>query len=461
MAEQTTGTSSGPDQRGVEAAGTPARRLLGSANGIRRAVLGTAVVNMGVTVVAATAGVIIARSLGPDGRGDYAALMAWFGLILIVGELGQPAATTYFVARHPDRAADYTATSRRIILLLGPLLTLFGLLGASVLSDGRDGLTAAYQVVFLCCVPSFLGASFSFALQGRSIPLWNLMRASQPVAFLLAVVVAALLDQLTLMAVAVLFSGTVTAQAVLAYALARRIGLAGGRGHRELMGPMAKYGASQLASTAPQTLNGRLDQMVLSQSAKPADLGHYAVAVTVTGLAVPVVSALGNVAFPRLAARAHDEEAAARLVRRAIVASLVLSVLVVGGLTLTAHWTVPLLFGEESSDSVPLVWLLAAGGVFLAGVQVMSDLLRGRGRPLAVAKAQGVGVVVTFVGLVIAIPVWGAAGAAVVSSACYALTWALLLLALRRAGSTFVDPGVLEDSLAVAGGAEREGGVTT
>lgn len=433
------------------------RTVLGPSSGMRRAVLGTAVVNVSITIIAATAGVIIARHLGPAGRGDYAALMAWFGLILVIGELGQPAAATYFVAKYPDRAADYTATSRWIVLCAGPALALLGILSAGALAGGDHELARSYVITFLACFPSFVAASFIFALQGRSIASWNVMRASQPVAFLLLILLALIGDWLTLRSVAAIFSGTVSAQALLAYLLARRIGLAGGRGRRDLGPPLAKYGASQLAATTPQSLNGRLDQIVLSQSARSTDLGLYAVAVTVTGLAVPVVSALGNVAFPRLAARGSSHAAASVLVKRAVITSMVLSIFVVGGLTATAWWTVPWLFGTEFRDSVPLVWLLAPGGVFLAGVFVMSDLLRGRGEPLAVAKAQGVGVALTLVGLVVTIPIWGAAGAAVVSSACYALTWLLLLMALRRAGRAVVESPDL-GSPAIAPTTDGQGG---
>src|SRR5690349_13845071 len=70
-----------------------------------RNVATTAVANLACTGTAGVAGVVIARALGPAGRGEYAAIVAWFGVILVVGELGQTAATTYFVAREPPRAA--------------------------------------------------------------------------------------------------------------------------------------------------------------------------------------------------------------------------------------------------------------------------------------------------------------------------------------------------------------------
>lgn len=406
------------------------------ARGQARLLLATAMVNVGSTVVAAIAGIVLARALGPSERGDFAAVSSWFGLVLIVGELGQTAATTYFVASQPERAQAVTATSRVMITVSGFLTASIGLLLAPVLAHGDADLTLSYRLVFLACLPAFVSASYSFALQATRLALWNWMRFSQPAAYLTLVVAIQATGWLSLVSASAVLAGTVSAQALLAYVMARRLGLAGGRAAKDLVRPLGRYGASQVLSSAPQTLNGQLDQLVLSQTVRSADLGHYAVAVTLSNLAVPVVSALGNVLFPRLAAMARRTESEARLVRSAMVSSLAIAVGVVAVIAATAAVIVPWIFGSAYEPSVPLVWLLAPAGVFLASTQVMSDLLRGRGQPLAVARAQGLGLVMTVIGLVVLIPIWGVTGAAAVSSVAAFITWVFLLrdLRVRRAG---------------------------
>lgn len=401
------------------------------ARGQARLLMATAMVNIGSTVIAALSGIVLARALGPSDRGDFAAVSAWFGLVLIVGELGQTAATTYFVARQPERAKAVTATSRVMITVSGFITAAIGLALAPVLAHGDADLTLAYRLVFLACLPVFVGASYSFALQATRLALWNWMRFSQPAAYLTLVIMLQVGGWLSLVAASAVLAGTVTVQALLAYVMARRLGLAGGKASRDLVRPLGTYGASQVLSSAPQNLNGRLDQLVLSQTVRSADLGHYAVAVTLSSLAVPVVSALGNVLFPRLAAMARRTESERRLVRSAVVSSLAVAVAVVAVVAATASVTVPWLFGSAYEPSIKLVWLLAPAGVFLASTQVMGDLLRGRGQPLAVARAQGLGLVITVVGLVVLIPVWGVTGAAVVSSAAAFVTWGFLLRDLR------------------------------
>ncbi len=96
---------------------------------------------------------------------------------------------------------------------------------------------------------------------------------------------------------------TMAIQLGYSYYWCRRSGLAPGRVQPRLVGPLAKYGLAQLAAVTPTAVNNYLDQLVLSQLVPPADLGRYAIAASVTMIPVPLVSAIGNVAFPRLAAR--------------------------------------------------------------------------------------------------------------------------------------------------------------
>ena len=76
----------------------------------------TACFNVASTVAAALSGIIVARAVGPAVRGEYAAVTAWFGLLLMAGGVGQPAAVCFYVARYPRRARGYVATSRTMML---------------------------------------------------------------------------------------------------------------------------------------------------------------------------------------------------------------------------------------------------------------------------------------------------------------------------------------------------------
>jgi O-antigen/teichoic acid export membrane protein len=408
-------------------------RMVGAALRGRRTggmIARTACFNAASTATAALGGVIMARAVGPTVRGEYAAVTSWLGVLLIVGEVGQTAAVCFHVARDPDHARSYVATSQTITLVTGAAALACGLVAAPALAHGNPSLVSAYRLTFAGSVTGFVGASYTFSLQARSIRRWNLVRLSQPALGLAGIVLLWQFRRLTLMTAIVTIIATTAVQLGYAYYWCRRTRLVPGRFHRELVGPLVRYGAAQLIAVTPTAVNMYLDQLVLSQVVPAADLGRYAIAVSATLLPVPIVSAIGNVAFPHLAAQRVLSARSRRLQRAAVLASAGVASAILLPLAVVAHWLVPLVFGPGYRGVVPLLWLLTPGGVFLACGQVAGDLLRGLGRPGLVAAAQGLAAVFTVILLITLLPVAGVAGAAIASTVAYGAALAAMIRVL-------------------------------
>jgi O-antigen/teichoic acid export membrane protein len=399
---------------------------------VGRTIVRTAGFNMASTVAAGLAGILLARTVGPTVRGEYAAITAWFGIALMVGGMGQPAALCFYVARDPLRARQYVATSRAMMLATGAVALLAGMLLAPVLSRGNPEVATGYRIAFGASIVAFVAASYTFSLQARDLRRWNVVRISQPVLSVLAMGALWPLHLLTLRNALVVLAATMLLQLIWAYRCCRQTGLAPGRPERALVRPLATYGAAQIAALTPAALNGYLDQLVLSQTVPPADLGRYAIAVSLTSLPIPLVSAIGNVAFPRLAARRVVTAATRRLQILAVLASAGLAAGMLVPFALVAYWLVPFVFGAGYRAAVPLVWILTPGAVFLACGQVVGDLLRGRNHPSVVAWAQGLAAVFTVVLLFALLPLVGVAGAAIASTVSYGVALTLMLRSLLR-----------------------------
>jgi O-antigen/teichoic acid export membrane protein len=389
----------------------------------------TACFNIASTAAAALSGIIVARAIGPAARGEYAAVTAWFGLLLMAGGAGQPAAVCFYVARDPRRARGYVATSRAMMFGTGAAAVLAGLFCAPILAHSNPGLAEAYRMAFTGAAIAFVGASYTFSLQARDTKRWNLVRVSQPILALIAVTVLWRLRMLTLQSAIDVVIVTMAIQLCYAYYWCRRTGLAPGRARSRLVRPLVRYGLSQLAAVTPATVNASLDQLVLSQLVPPADLGHYAIAVSATLVPVPLVSAIGNVAFPQLAAR-RVTAGANRLQLTAVAVSAGLASAVLLPIAASAYWLVPVVFGPAYRGAVPLLWLLTPGGIFLACGQVTGDLLRGINRPGLVAVAQGLAAVLTVILLVTLLPSMGVAAAAIASTIAYGVALAAMLRCL-------------------------------
>lgn len=398
--------------------------------GTGRLVAQTAVFNMAATVAAGLGDLVVARSLGPTVRGEYAAITAWFGISCMIGQMGQPAALCFFVAKDPDNAKNYIATSRSMMLATGSLALLVGFLLAPTLSHGNPDVANGYRLAFGTSIVTFIGTAYTYALQPQHMLNWNIVRSVQPTLSMIAIGVLWLLRLLSLSTALITLAISLIIQLAWAYVYCRRSSLAPGRIGIPLLRPLAAYGVAQIAALTPTALNAQLDQLVLSQTVAAADLGRYAIAVTLTSVPLPLVAAVGNVAFPHLAAQRVTTDATRRLQNRAMAASAGIAATVLLPLAISAYWLVPFVFGESYRASVPMIWILAPGSVFLACGQVTGDLLRGRNHPTIVAWAQGLAAVFT-VGLLIALlPAVGVYGAAIASTAAYGVAFAVMLRSL-------------------------------
>jgi O-antigen/teichoic acid export membrane protein len=406
----------------------------------------TAGFNVAATAAAALGGIVVARAVGPAVRGEYAAVTSWFGLLLMAGGAGQPAAVCFHVARDPRNASSYVATSRALMLGTGSVVLVAGLFCAPILARGNRELAEAYRIAFSGSVIAFVGASYTFSLQATDMRRWNLVRVSQPLLAMSAIVLLWRLRLLTLHTALVVLVATMAVQFCYAYYWCRRTGLAPGHVRPQLAGPLARYGLSQLAALTPAAVNAYLDQLILSQLVPPADLGRYAVAVSATLLPIPLVSAIGSVAFPRLAARRNVTANSYRMQLTAVAVSAGIASAVLLPVAASAYWLVPAVFGPAYRGAVPLLWLLTPGGIFLACGQVIGDLLRGINRPGLVAMAQGFAATFTVILLVGLLPILGVAAAAVASTIAYGIALAVMLRCLRAASRTAGKPAIAVSS---------------
>jgi O-antigen/teichoic acid export membrane protein len=407
-----------------------------SERGFAQLVARTAGFNVMTTVAGGLSIVVIARAVGPAARGEYAAVTSWFGVVWAIGGMGQPGALCYYVARHPERAADFLATSRAMMLVTGAMTLIAGVLLAPVLGHGSPSVADAYRIAFGSALMAFLATSYVWSLQGRDLHSWNLVWAIQPVFVFIAFFALWRVGRLTLETSLLATSAATVVQLFCAYLACRQVGLVPGRFDRAFVRPLTTYGLAQIAALAPATLNTELDQLVLSQAVPAAALGHYAVAAAVSVIPVPLVAAIGDVAFPRLAAQRTVTADTRRVQRVSVLASFGLSAALMLPLAVGCYWLIPIFFGADYRAAIPILWILAPGTVFLTSGQVAGDLLRGRHQPRVAAWAQSLALVCMVAVLFVLLPVMGIYGAAVASTVAYGIADGIMLYRLSQLPDT-------------------------
>jgi O-antigen/teichoic acid export membrane protein len=224
--------------------------------------------------------------------------------------------------------------------------------------------------------------------------------------------------------------GDVSTSAIAWTRLARRGYFSGvGKPSLHLARRISAYGLRAEVGSVMQTLNARLDFVIVAALLGPAPLGIYAVASRYAELLRMPSLALNYVLLPEYArggalAGAQAGRALHRIWWTPGIAAIPMAVLV--------PFLLPLAYGSEFRPAAGPTFVLLAGLTFGAINGIMTAYLAGIGRPGLNSIAVGTGLVVTVLLDVLLIPTFHVMGAAAASSVCYVMTTSVLVLLFRR-----------------------------
>ncbi len=363
-------------------------------------------------------------------------------------------AMIYQQSKRTASEATILSTTLLSVPALGVLGVVLGQVLVPVGFSAQSDETQALARIFLCGIPFLLGVhSVEALLAGQQrFGALSWVRLAQPAAFAASLVVLAIADLFTVFAVLTAFLSSFAVVLVLtAVHLIRRDGW-----HRPSL-VLARRGLGfglRLQGVAlGQLVTARLDLMLLPAFVMAAEVGYYAIAVSIASMVAVLFGNLCIVVFP-MASRSNGLERTA-VIERALRLALVGGAVTVLSLGLLAPWLVSLVYGDAFSPAVPALRLLLPGIVLWSACSILGGGLQALNRPGRASLVQLLGLVVTAVGLLLTLPRAGILGAAATSSVAYALTFAVSLFALRRAGgvsvrSTFAVTAMRQDTLWLA-----------
>jgi O-antigen/teichoic acid export membrane protein len=381
-----------------------------------------------------TNGMLTARVLGVEGRGQLAAIQnpaSFVGYVLV---FGVPSAVAYFTARARTEARAIFATSWALTFLLAiPILTVAWLVlpwvmkgdAAPLLPDGRFYLLYALpQLVNLLGLATLQGLGrFGVLAAFRLIP-FTFSLLAMLVAYVSGRPEAPLVTRLVL-----LFS-LVTAAATI-WAVARS-----SRGpwsvERSRVPALVWYALPSALMVPVGSLNMQLDQLLMAALFPSRELGLYAISVSWSSLSSPAFAALGTVIFPNLAAT-ENPEIRRRTVMKTFRLSLILGAVIVLGHVLATPIFIPLFFGRAFAPAVGAAMVLAAANICLSIAGLAGDILRGLGRPRGPLYAHIFALPVTGSLLYLLLPRLGILGAALASLVAYVVVLAINLVFIMGA----------------------------
>ncbi|MEI4272818.1 oligosaccharide flippase family protein [Klenkia sp. LSe6-5] len=357
---------------------------------------------------------LLARALGPNGRGEFAAIMLVITVAGAVASFGIPAATSVFVSRgYPvtevNRISQATSLvcavpvyiavvlyGRLVAERLGlswPVLAVFYLAviaSASVQSrrglwqgSGQIGRLDLERAVYATL--RLLGVVLLFSVGSQSAPAFA---ASSLLAFLVAssVIWTRLPSRRPAM------PAEPNSQSVAAKGA---IGPTRSRDEAVSRHSFMRYSATAAVGTIALVANSRLDQVILPSLTTLQEFGFYSVAVTLAE--VPLIA--GTLLARDLIRRAVAEAKVKDLLRRTI-ATQIIGVALVVAIAVLLFPAVPLLYGDAFRPVIPATLILLMATVITMYAQGLIAILQGRGRPAKSSVASVAGLVATVMGYV-------------------------------------------------------------
>jgi O-antigen/teichoic acid export membrane protein len=374
---------------------------------------------IGVASLSLVNALVVARALGPDGRGQVAFLTAIAWLSSNAATLGIQEANVNIASTEPQLRRSLATNSLLLALVFGAVaLIVIAILVAVVPAATGDADLTLFWGVLGCLPVLILSVYLRFLLQGDyKFGVTNLAWFLPAVTNVTGNGVLALLGALSVTsAVSTWLVGQLLGTLILArHLVAHSVGF--GRPDLALARRTLAFGGKSHFGRIMLLANYRADQWILGAIAGSRQLGLYSVAVAWAEGLFMLPTALAAVQRPDVV-RATEREAAEQT---AIVfrVSVLLTAVMAGVLVALAPLLCAGVFGEEFRGSTDQLRILAAGAFGVVALKQIGSALTGRQRPTAASLSIGAAFACTIVLDFLLIPGHGAMGAAIASSVAY------------------------------------------
>ena len=400
---------------------------------------GTKIVNLGLGLLIS---ILLARGLGPEGRGIYTLAILFPTLIVTFSNLGLGPATVYYVAQEKYPLKNVFGSNTLMSLLLGVIGILAGLLLAAIFPTEifpEVPRTTLYLALTLVPLNLFLGQVGTQILLGsRRIKDINTAAILSSLSFLVLLFIA-------IVSLGAGVQGAVWANVmssalmcVLLFIWIRRI--VGGislKIARDYLRDALDYGLKTYLGNVIGFLNYRIELFILGFLMPAAALGFYSVAVGLAERLWIVSQSASMLIFPVISAEKDEQK---RNEFTPIISRNVLLITLIGAIVLffLSPWLIVLLYSQSYLPTVQLFRILLPGIVFLSASRVLANDIAGRGKPLLNTYVGGFGLVVQVILNLVLISKIGVAGSAWATSISYTLIFMVRVVVYSRvSGNTY------------------------
>ncbi|MFC1806778.1 polysaccharide biosynthesis C-terminal domain-containing protein [Candidatus Omnitrophota bacterium] len=395
-----------------------------------------------IILISIATSAIIARYLGPSGKGVLALLVTINALAWQFGNIGLPSANVYFVAKNRELLSKIVANSLwfgvtgagAAVFFISLLYIFFHKI---ILVDIRFPLLLISLLSLPAFFVSYLLSNILWGMQ--KVKVVNKLNLLNSALFLIsAITVCLLLKQgITGIVIANLTVYYICALVYMLYLkMPEKIDCFF---DKKLFLNMRGYAARSYISCLLGFLIIKSDIFLVNFFLGSSATGVYSIDVAFADMIYILPATIGALLFPKIAAGSNTMELTQRISRHLIFIMLIICIFA----GILSKFAIRFIYGEMYLGAItPFYWLLP--GIFCLGIGTlfMNDLA-GRGQPPIVYIAPGISLLLNILLNLIFIPRYGVTGAAITSSLAYGLMAILTIWYFIRLTGTSLRDAVL------------------
>ena len=391
--------------------------------------LGSRILQQGLN---AATGIVTARALMPSGRGQLAAMILWSLFLAGLTTFGLPTALIYFIRRQPKLRGDLISSGLAMSVCAGVITMVVGAYFLPSWLHQYPSWVVVNAQWFLIFTPVC-----SVTLAGRSVleanGLFGKSNAQQlmvPAFTLIGLLAALAMHHLTVSVAALAY--TIPTIPVFFFMVKQLRPLLPKPLHVPRLWAcrmLLSYGIRSWGIDLLGTLGGQVDQVLVIRLLTPADMGFYAVTLSLSRIMSIIQSSAVTVLFPKAAGLSTDE--VIRLTGRATRISASLTVLSSLFVAVVGPWLLKIFYGREYIHSVGAFRVLLLEVTISGCAFLLSQAFMALGRPGLVTILQAIGLALSIPLMLWLIPLWGVLGAATALTLSTAARTILIYLSFR------------------------------
>lgn len=362
--------------------------------------------------------IILARLLGPEGKGVVTALFVIPNVMISLADLGVRQASTYYIGKNIYKTEDVVASN----LLLWLITSVISI--AVVLIYFNLPFSDTYPVALILIVSAYIPvkiliAYFNGILQGKQmITNFNMKFIVEFISRLTAVILLVWLFQLDVLGAALATLVSVICVVIYSGSIVSRFTKIRLYYAQNVPQALLKKGFFFALALFILQLNYKVDIMFLESMVPSSDIGLYSVGVTLAELIWQVPSAISTVLFARSANSKSDKKSTERTAKLLRVSWIPL-IAMASIFWIFSPIIVRVLYGEAFVGSANVIRLILPGILMMVLHKVLYADVAGKGKPLLVLNIYVLSLLLNIGLNLYLIPLMGINGAALASTTSY------------------------------------------